>query len=468
MKKTIIALLVLLLAAGGSLGAYYAVKDKKDTESRQEQELVESYSLFSFDAEKINKVDIHCPDGDYTCSYDGEIWTLDGEESTFRVDQEYMQGVVNFTSYLTAVTSYSGDDEKKAEYGLDDPYIITLYSDTESYTVYTGDVSPTGEYCYTMLDGRDSVYAIDAGYEAYLRPTRMLMKSKHLIPYKDSEVIGVKLVSGGSTVYDLTFDTESKVWSLPDEYSMLTFDQTAVDTMVIDMGNTEASYEHMLEEHLEDLSKYGFDDPTAELFVTGADGSVCHLLFSNSKDETGRIMSVLNTEDNQVSMYATSSLSFLNNRPYDFLAHSDRRSYIYTVPEFTLTYNGKEHHITYDNENSKVVFDGTEVLLDTSEKALSYQSMFDCLGIIYLADTDIDADPELKDPLVSADIHVNDGTSYTYDIVDAGNDLCYVFIDGKYTGGLISKKNIVGRDSFNQFYNRFLESTGLSEETTEE
>ena len=40
MKKTIIALLVLLLAAGGSLGAYYAVKDKKDTESRQEQELV--------------------------------------------------------------------------------------------------------------------------------------------------------------------------------------------------------------------------------------------------------------------------------------------------------------------------------------------------------------------------------------------------------------------------------------------
>ena len=94
--------------------------------------------------------------------------------------------------------------------------------------------------------------------------------------------------------------------------------------------------------------------------------------------------------------------------------------------------------------------------------------MFDCLGIIYLADTDIDADPELKDPLVSADIHVNDGTSYTYDIVDAGNDLCYVFIDGKYTGGLISKKNIVGRDSFNQFYNRFLESTGLSEETTEE
>lgn len=57
MKKNVIALVVLLAAAGGSVGAYLAVKGKKDDETKQYQEQIADLSLFNFDAESINKIE---------------------------------------------------------------------------------------------------------------------------------------------------------------------------------------------------------------------------------------------------------------------------------------------------------------------------------------------------------------------------------------------------------------------------
>ena len=59
-------------------------------------------------------------------------------------------------------------------------------------------------------------------------------------------------------------------------------------------------------------------------------------------------------------------------------------------------------------------------------------------------------------------IFLEDGSELTYQITDAGNEQCYTFINGEYTGALISMKDITGKNSLNTFAQKFKELAGIS------
>ena len=48
------------------------------------------------------------------------------------------------------------------------------------------------------------------------------------------------------------------------------------------------------------------------------------------------------------------------------------------------------------------------------------------------------------------------GHELTYQLTDAGNGLCYVFINGKYTGALVNADVVSGKNSAAYFYDEFL------------
>ena len=56
MKKPIIALIALVIAAGGSIGAFLAVQNKKDNENRQAQEMIAENSLLHFDGDAVTQL----------------------------------------------------------------------------------------------------------------------------------------------------------------------------------------------------------------------------------------------------------------------------------------------------------------------------------------------------------------------------------------------------------------------------
>ena len=58
-------------------------------------------------------------------------------------------------------------------------------------------------------------------------------------------------------------------------------------------------------------------------------------------------------------------------------------------------------------------------------------------------------------------IHKKDGSDFKYDLTDAGSGKCYVFIDGKYTGALVSSDILSGINSTSYFYKQFIEEAGL-------
>lgn len=462
MKKIIISIAALLIAAGGSVGAYLAVKDKKHTEEKHIEEQLADNELFKFDPETINKITIHCPDGDYECHRDGETWDL--TDNAFNIDYVFLNGSVNYASTLTAETSYEAEGMNLSDYGLEDPYVMTFYSDSDSYTLNAGDISPTGDYCYVSVEGRDKIYAIDSYYANYFRIQKNLLKNKDFLPCNDSDVIGITYKNGGETIYDLNFDQESQTWDLTGRLDGIKMDDTRVTAMINGFTRLKTNYENLREDTKEAREKYGLDKPTGEVTFRLVDGSEVNYLINDNYDKNELYTSVVNTADDQIMIFYKNDIDDINQKPYYFISRTERQAYYYNCDKFDITVGDDiSASFTIDNDNKKVTLNGTEIALDSAEKAGMFQTMFDSVGIINYADVDFTASPQLKDPVLTADIHKTDGTSIKYQLTDAGNELCYVFINGKYTGGLVNISSVTGKNSITYFYDRFVELSGMAE-----
>ena len=87
MKKPIIILAAALVLAGGSMGAFLAVKNKKDAETSQAEAMKKDNVLFSFNEGDINKMEFDLADGDYIIEKTGDdSWELTSEKD-FILDQ---------------------------------------------------------------------------------------------------------------------------------------------------------------------------------------------------------------------------------------------------------------------------------------------------------------------------------------------------------------------------------------------
>lgn len=460
MKKVIISVVALLIVAGGSFGAFLAVKNKSDKETKQQASELADNVLFSFDDESIKEINFECPDGQYKAVVNDEgDWKLESGE--FALDQTYIDALLTLVSDFTAETNYGeADSSKKSMYGLENPSeTITLSDGTKNYKIYVGNISPTNDYYYIMVDGKDKVYTVDSVHGSVLKASRLMIKSKELIPYKNNEIKQITVKKDGKTVYDLTFDTESSTWSLPKEYSNLPFDQTAVTSMLTTVTRLEA--QQLLEENLDDFSKYGFDKPVAEVTVKGIDGTEQNILVSDKTDENKTYSYALIEDTNQVQMYYFSDLDFVDNKPIDFLPDSTTVATMYDVTGFDLTFGDINDSFTMDIANNILKVNGKEADIKNSENSTAFQNFYNALSILIFTETDVDASPDNSEPLLSAVFHVNDGTDIKIDLVDAGNDKCYVFKDDVYTGGLIDMSRITGKTSVRSFYDTFFEIAGI-------
>lgn len=460
MKKVIIAAVALLIVAGGSFGAFLVVKNRSDKETEKQVSELADNVLFSFDSDSITEINFDCPDGQYKAvvNDDGD-WKLDDGE--FALDQTYMNALLTLVSDFSAETNYGeADSSKKSMYGLENPSeTITLSDGTNNYKIYVGNISPTNDYYYIMVEGKDKVYTVDSVQGSVLKASRLMIKSKELIPYKDNQIKQITVKKDGKTVYDLTFDTETSTWSLPKEYSNLPFDQTAVTSMLTTVTRLEA--QQLLEENLEDLSKYGFDKPVAEVTVKGLDGTEQNVLVSGKTDENKTYTYALIEDSNQVQVYYFSDLNFTDYKPVDFLPDSTTTATMYDVTGFDLTFGDINDSFTMNMTDRTLKMNGKETDIENNENSTAFQNLYNALSILIFTETDVNASPDNSEPLLTAVYHVNDGTDIKIDLVDAGNDKCYVFKDDTYTGGLIDMSRITGKTSVKSFYDTFCEVAGI-------
>lgn len=459
MKKVIIAMVALLVVAGGSFGAFLAVKNKSDNETKKQVSELADNALFSFDSDSITEINFDCPDGQYRAVHEDDTWKLDSGE--FTIDQTYMSTLLTLVSDFTAETNFGeADSSKKAMYGLENPAeTITLTDGTNSYKIYVGNITPTNDYYYIMVEGKDKVYTVDSIQGSVLKVSRMMLKAKDLIPYDNGEIQQITVRKDGKTMYDLTFDSETSTWSLPEEYSNLPFDQTAVTSMLTTLTRLEA--QQMLEENLEDLSKYGFDKPVAEVTVKGLDGTEKSFLTGGKNDENRTYTYLLQKDSNQVQTYYISDLNFLNYTPVHFLPDSFTSAGIYDVTGFEFTFRDNQDSFKMNMTDRTLEVNGEAIDIEKTETYTTFQNFYNSFSVLIFTDTDVEAKPDNSEPLITVVYHVNDGTDLKIDFVDAGDNKCYIFKNDVYTGGLIDMAKINGKNSVRTFYDSFCEYAGI-------
>lgn len=456
MKKIIIALIILFVAAGASIGAFLGVKKNKEKDEKKQASELADRELLNFAPDTINKIDFKCIDGSYTVELNEDVWSLTGGEQ-FPLDQTYLQLLCTYSGQLTAETSYSNDNA--AEYGLDDPDVITLYGSESSYRVCIGNASPTGDYYYVTVDGKDKIYAVNSVYGSVLKADKMMLKSKDFIPYDSRTIAEITVIRDGKTAYSVSYNKDEDTWSMSDELPLLTFDVTSVTAMVANLTRLSATYSNMLDENLTDLSKYGFDKPTAEAVFKGLDGSECRFLFNDKADPKGNYTYVLDENSGQVVMFYKMDVEFIDYKPIDFLLTNMPIADITRVRSVDFTFDGAEtESYTMNVKEKKANCFGKDIDLDDGSMNVALHNYFNSFATLKIIDVDMESDPDLKDPILTVVFGLEDGSEKTYQLSDAGNDKYYAFIDGEFTGALVDAGRIKGLNSIEDFRSRLLKA----------
>ncbi|MBR4627102.1 MAG: DUF4340 domain-containing protein [Ruminococcus sp.] len=456
MKRPIAALAVLVIAAGVSVGSFIAVKDKKDKDDKAAAEKAADNYLFSFDSSAINKAKFTCPDGEFTAELIDSEWKLTSGGS-FTLDQDYVKNVCIYLSTLKADTSFARDESKLASYGLNDAGTIELYSDDETYSLSIGGISPTNDYYYITVDGRDRVYAISSLFGSVLKTNMSLLVDKKLVPYDDYSVAEIKVSKGRDVLYDLTFDKDKGTWSLPEKYSALPFNQSEAESTLTVLTRVTAYSDGYRETSPADLSVYGLKDPPFTAVITGLDGSTRTLLLNPDYDVQNGCTSVYTKETDQVILFPTIDLTLIKKTDFSFITRSVSNVTYADINALDLTIGEDvKAQIAIDTENQKGTCNGKEFSLSDSTVKLQLQNLVGSIGSEKIDAIDLSASPELKDPVLTAVFTRKEGGTLTCQFTEAGNDLYYVFIDGKFNGALTGKDNLSGKNSISYFYDEFL------------
>ncbi len=456
MKKPIIALIVLLIIAGGSVGALLAVKNKQNKEKQLKAEDIADNKLFSFDPYSVTKIVFSKDNEVYTAEKNEDIWSLDNNE--FNLDQTYYQLICTYLSDLTADTKYGEvTDDKLAMYGLDAPDKIEVTEPSGTHTIYIGNESPTGEYYYVTVDGKNNVYAIDAEHGSVLKLDRLLLKDKKIVPYSLYDIKEFTTYKDGKALCDLTYDPDTQTWSLPDAYSDITLDQTAVTAALNDLVRLEAV--EMLDEKLDDPKKYGFDKPTGEAVVKGLDRSEHHLLMSTNEEDPTYCFILIDGE--QVELYYKGDLDIIQSEPYDYIVKNYVCATSYDISGFSFSYLGNNDTCEIDIENMDCKYNGKNIDFDSGENYVSFNNFFGSFSVLKLSGTDVEAKPELKDPVMTAEYTFKTGEKVKIELVKGDNSDYYVFRDGKYIGACIDETMLTGRNSLSEFYIKFKKIAGV-------
>lgn len=456
MKKIIIALIALVLMAGASIGFYLAAKDHKDKTKQQAKEELAENVLFNFDPYSPTKIVFSKGSESYTAEKTDDVWTLSNNE--FALDQDYCQLVCTYLSDLKATTNYGAvTDEKLAMYGLDAPDKIELTNPSGTHTICIGSESPTGEYYYVTVDGKKNVYAVDAKHGSVLKLDRLLLKDKMIVPYSLYDIKQITTYKDGKVLCDLTLDTDTQMWSLPKEYSDIELDQTAVTAALNNLVRLEA--EEMLDEKLDDLSKYGFDKPYGDVVVKGKDGSEHHILISANEDDPTYCFVLI--DDEQVELYYKDDLDIAQALPYNYIVRNYVSASSTNVNSFKFSYMGNTDTCEVDISNMECKYNGKDVDFGPTENYVAFNNFFTALSVLKFTGTDVNAKPELKDPFMTAEYSFNDGKTMKIDLVKGEDTNYYVFRDGKYIGAYVDETSLTGRNSVSEFYIKFKKLAGI-------
>ncbi len=395
-------------------------------------------------------------------SSDGSVkydYAGDDVKTGDKYSQSNLYNFVNNMTYFSSSTKVSSSGNY-AEYGLDNPkFIITINTNNGSATtVYLGNTSPDGNYCYMSLAGSNDIYLVSS--------SKLEVADMDSLDFLDPTVLDIELSEIKNVHFDRTSDKLSlDAVSVDDGSGAVTFNivkpynhaaSTYFTTLISHVAKLQIS--DYLELSKDDLAGYGLDKPVYHFILTLNNGQKKELYISSKiKGYYYGYINGMNKyfklSDYQIEGVELQELVLIDPnlftcRPYDYSSITCT----YADMSFKLILNVNEGKSVADF-SSNVLLDGRNAKIDDS-KGRSYCSiLFESLSGIKIGGIEIKDNLNFSSaPVLTLSFNDKNYNTTTYEFYTRNSDTYYAFKDGEYLGFYVYAKELfynAGTDTYN-------------------
>lgn len=444
-KRYIKILIGLVAAALIAVAAYMGVShnEKKNIEKQMAEELKKV--VFDFDPEDIVKMNVHNSTGDYKFDLTKDGWVIT-EGNQFQLSPDKFVTIATTMSTLTASRILSEElPDDLASFGLEDPMTVCLItSDKKEHSIDIGSQVPGDDSFYARVTGGDTIYIVSKSDIEKLSSEEKDLKDKLLFDLASTDSINyIKYIKGGSIVFDLRKEDDG--WDLVTPFPQGKVNAASVKDIASQLIRAQSVT--FIDEEMNDLSKFGFDNPKYQLEI-GADSKQAKLLFGNYYDDSGAYIYVYNKTIDQIYIFETASLSFIDTETEDILVRELRNEFFGNIKSFDINVFGKKIKIDYNysvggsGETRYLV--NNKKIDNTNEETLNvFNSLINSITGLSFSNIceDVSHSELTKEPDASIVYHLKEGEDYVLEFIEKSDEenMYYIIENGNYTGTLLRK-----------------------------
>lgn len=462
--KNLLAPFIILIALIIGVIVYFAVTNagnkKPDETSSGVMSIVyvnsselSSLSVYDSSTQHTSVVKSSSVNGVITFEYQGDD-AVPGESYS-------QSGLTSYVESLTAISCYAkvSSSGNYSEYGLDNPrFTITITSLNGTVTtVYMGNKSPDGQYCYVYVAGSSDIYTVSVLKYAQAEKTGInFLETKAInIAYSDLDTVHFDRKSDGLAL-------DAKVTSITnglanfDFYKPYKHAASAYFATMIDRITSLEISEYLAIDNSE-LSKYGLIDPNFHFVLTLKDGQKTELYLSEKI--SGFYYGYLTGMDNyfMLSEYQLSGLEL-----QELVYIEPYVCYYYATDISSITfYNGDlsfkfvlevPNGESLISDKSTVTVDGRNAKISDSNGRSYCSVLYESIACINIGGVALDVNPDTsKEAGIRIEFIDKNYNITTYEFYSRDDDSYYVFVNGEYTGFYVYSReffNNGGNDTY--------------------
>ena len=264
-RKNVLKIVFSVLALVLLIITYVSLKninEKKENEEKTAEEIL------SIPAENVEKISFSLDEQTVTFEKQDDKWIY-ADDKNFPVDEEKLQETVDGLESITSDKELKDVDDL-SEYGLKDNSgrKIEIYTtEGEKRTIQIGDMNTTTQSYYAIIDDiKDTVYMIESSFVSLYEGNLYDYAEAGTFPVISSNEIDEIQVKKSDSSYTLKISSEvSSGWMIETENVNEEADSSAASQAATSINSL--SYLDFIDYNCEDYSKYGLENPEAEILV---------------------------------------------------------------------------------------------------------------------------------------------------------------------------------------------------------
>lgn len=454
MKRMILLLAVILVFAVAGYLITDTVMKKKEQAAADEEA---SMHLFSFDSNSIDRVTLDTKEGHFQMEIVDSEWTITDTNYPYEfvLNSAYVSTVCSYLCELTALTKFDNTKASLADYGLEDPVVLTCSAGDTDYTLHIGNATPTQEYFYAMVPGNDTVYGIDFEYGTVFYGDTAYLKSPYMLNYYDVEIAEIALEREGEVIFDLR---QEETWTMDAPLENGNIDSAQVNSLVTTLVRLQLDSFVGLTSEGFSTADFGLDNPYATLTVRSHDGSETIIDFAQHDANDG-ILYILYRNEQEIAAMAQSTANFIHTELAELMNENIMQVDYTLTASVDAVVDDLTFRMEMDAASGTYSFDGIDISSMGSDVSSEFRAVFDTMSNLKFEALDLETEVDVTaEPAVVFHYTMQDGTEKELSLIEAEDSLYWALVDGEYTGMTVRRRSLSGSTGVLTFHERMMDA----------